>query len=96
MRVPIGYTLTGADPVTVTCGYQAQAAVERKYNAALGTLIAAGMKQEVWAYMAWTQAARDKLTDLSFTAFSEALEDLDLSKGEDPPGQAPGQSREPS
>ena len=90
MRVPIGYTLTGADPVTVTCGYQAQAAVERKYNAALGTLIAAGMKQEVW------QAARDKLTDLSFTAFSEALEDLDLSKGEDPPGQAPGQQREPS
>ena len=96
MRVTVGYTLTGQDPVTVTCGYQAQAAVEKKYDMALSSMLTSGMKQEAWAYMAWTQAVKDKLTEFSFTAFTDALDDLDLSVDQDPPGQAPEQQREPS
>ena len=89
MRVPIRYTLHGDEPVTVNCGYRAQAAVEKKYNAALGTLVGEGMRQEAWAYMAWTQAVADSLTTFAFTAFDDALEDLDLTVSADPTGQVP-------
>jgi hypothetical protein len=96
MRVTVGYTLAGSDPVTVSCGYQAQAAVEKKYDMALSSMLNDGMKQEAWAYMAWTQAVKDKLTEFSFTAFADALDDLDLTVGQDPSGQVPAQQREPS
>ena len=90
MRIPVTVELTDREPFTVNIGFKAQGAAEERYNFALSKAAESGIRQEWWAYMAWTQAVHDQTFLGPFTAFWDTLDDMTVGgQGEDPTG--PGQ-----
>lgn len=86
-------TLTGGEPFTVAVGFKAQGAAESHFNFALSTAKDRGIRQEWWAYMAWTQAVTDGVYLSPWASFWNELDDLDMGgDAPDPTGPESGES----
>jgi len=92
MRIPMTVTLTGVEPFTVAVGFKAQGAAEERFNFALSKANETGIRQEWWAYMAWTQAVTDTRFLAPWSEFWDQLDDNTMGDAKaDPTGPGTGQ-----
>ena len=78
MRIPMTVELADREPFSVNVGFKAQGAAEAKYNFALSKAAGDGIRQEWWAYMAWTQAVTDQSYLGPFKDFWDKLDDITM------------------
>jgi asparagine N-glycosylation enzyme membrane subunit Stt3 len=79
MRIPMTVALTDTEPFTVSVGFKAQGAAESRYNFAISKANDTGIRQEWWAYMAWTQAVTEGKYLGPWDTFWNALDDITMS-----------------
>jgi hypothetical protein len=78
MRIPMTVELTDREPFTVSVGFKAQAAAESRFDFALSKANDTGVRQEWWAYMAWSQAVTDGKYLGPWDTFWGVFDDLNM------------------